>query len=113
MSVESTTHGDVQILSIIGRLVEDTDVRALVNAVKAGLKDGRRKYVLDLAGVDWIYSAGVSALITVYRETTDRSGNLVLAAVTQKVKQILTITKLDRVFDQYDTVDDAVAALCS
>ena len=111
MGIEIRIQGEIQLVTVDSRLVAAGDVRDLVGAVEQGIARGLRKFVLDMAGADWINSAGISALINTYRQAQDAGGDLVLARITSKVEQILTITKLARVFRSYPTVEAAIAEL--
>ena len=111
MSVKIDIRGEVEILAIDSRLVSADHVRELVDAVKHGIDQGVRKFVVDMSGADWINSAGISALINSYRHAQDVEGNLVLAKVNAKVEQILVITKLSRIFKRYPTIEVAIKAL--
>ena len=48
----------------------------------------------------------------IFHEITNRKsgGDLRLASVTEKIEEVLRITKLDRVFDVYGSTDDAVTS---
>lgn len=111
MCIRDSIQDGAQIVTVNCRLVEGKHVRALVDAVSAGLDQGIRKFVVDMTGADWINSAGVSALVKVHRIITEQEGRLLLARVSPKVEHILTITKLARVFTRRGSVEEALAAL--
>jgi anti-sigma B factor antagonist len=111
MGIGTNIQGEIQVVTVDSRLVAVGDVRDLVGAVEQGIARGLRKFVLDMAGADWINSAGISALINAYRQVQDAGGDLVLARLTAKVEQILIITKLSQVFKSYVSVDEAIEAL--
>lgn len=68
----------------------------------------RFRIVLDLAGVEFVDSSGLGALIHMHK-TVEGRGRLVLCNVDPKVAQLFKITRLQRVFAIADTRDAAAA----
>jgi anti-anti-sigma factor len=58
-----------------------------------------RLWILDLSQVDFIDSAGLSALITGLHLANKRQSRLVLHRLKPAVKLVLEITRLDQVFE--------------
>jgi len=58
---------------------------------------GRFRVVLDLAGVEFVDSSGLGALIHLHK-TLQPQGRLVLCGIDPKVAQLFKVTRLDRVF---------------
>jgi len=71
---------------------------------------GDRHVVLDLAGVGFMDSSALGALVTVYRALDGAGGRLSLAAVQPAVRNVLRITSVDRVIHIYETIEAAEAA---
>jgi len=70
---------------------------------------GRVLLVGDLAGLQYISSAGLNLLIHVCRELRKQGGDFRLAAVQSYVKEILDLTGYTKLFKLYDTVEQAAA----
>jgi anti-sigma B factor antagonist len=87
------------------------DATSLRENVRDLVKDDKKKIVIDLAGVDWMNSTGLGILISCLTTLRNAQGELKLSNVTDKIKSLLTITKLVTVFDTYDSTDEAVTAL--
>ena len=66
--------------------------------------------VLDLSGVEYIDSAGLSALLLAQRQQSHHHGDMRLAGASDEVRSLLSLTALDRVFPMYATVEEALAA---
>ena len=56
-------------------------------------------------------SSGVADLATSQTAVTKHGGRLTLCHMSQKLKDIFVITRLDKVFETYETEADAIAAL--
>lgn len=68
----------------------------LLNAAIAG---GKTAVVLDLDGVTFIDSTGLSVLLNGLRRVTRKGGSLVLVCTNPTVLRLFQITKLDATFD--------------
>ncbi|MCI0447041.1 STAS domain-containing protein [bacterium] len=74
------------------------------------LAEDKKKLVLDLGDVSYMDSAGVGELVSVYTSVKNRGGELKLAALTKKIKDLLSITQLMTIFDTYETLEEALAS---
>ena len=109
LAIATEDRDDVTVLHLTGRLVlEDGDVvfRDAVNALAA--RD-RLNLVIDLAEVSYIDSAGIGVLIGRYLSLRRRGGDMKLANLTVRSHRVMTITQLLKVFDCFDSVEEAVA----
>ena len=68
---------------------------------------GDRQVVVDLAGVSFMDSSGLGALVEAYKALRAVDGRLALAAVQPAVRNVLTVTSVDRVIALHDTVQAA------
>src|SRR5437016_7700730 len=66
--------------------------------------------VLDLSAVEYIDSAGLSALLLAQRQQVHHRGDMRIVGASKEVKSLLALTALDRVFPMYETVEQALAA---
>ena len=64
--------------------------------------------VLDLSGITYCDSTGVSVLVHAYRRTEATGTMLALAGAAPEVFRLLSLTGLDRFFRSYDSVDTAI-----
>jgi anti-sigma B factor antagonist len=103
---------DDAILRLSGDILGDDRIK--LNEKIQELADGGSKgIVLNLKGVGLMDSVGLGMLVACYTSLIRRQIRLVLSDVGTSVKYLLTITKLDRVFEVYDTEDDALTHLQS
>ena len=66
--------------------------------------------VVDLSAVEYIDSAGLSALLLAQRQQVRHRGDMRLVGVGENVRSLLVLTALDRVFPMYETTEEALAA---
>jgi anti-sigma B factor antagonist len=67
-------------------------------------------FVLDLHEVDFMDSAGLGSLIASLKRVTERGGDMKLARLQKKPRMVFEITRAHKVFEIYNSVDDAVRA---
>jgi anti-sigma B factor antagonist len=98
----------VSILDMEGRIVLGDEIHDLRDAVRDLIKRGQKKIILNLAGVDYIDSSGVGELVGAFTTVRNSGGELKLMNLTQKVHDVLQVTKLYTVFDIKDDEFHAV-----
>lgn len=107
MTATSRQVGCVTIVDISGRIVlgeESASLRSLVSDV---LSKGHKKILLNLADVDYIDSSGLGHMVAAFTSVRKQEGQLKLLKVTNKVRDLIQITRLYTVFEIMD--DEAVA----
>ena len=67
----------------------------------------RRPVVVDLAAVTYVDSSGVAGLVEAYQMARKNGTRFVLAAISDPVRRVLQLARLDRVFTIVDTVEAA------
>jgi anti-sigma B factor antagonist len=83
---------------------------ALHKSIRTLVAEGKTQILLNLSGVTHIDSSGLGELISSHISLSDKGGTLKLVHLTERLRDLMTITKLLTVFDVYD---DEPAALAS
>lgn len=102
--------GDVTIVDLEGKVTIGEGSVALRNKIRELLGDGKNKILLNLAGVGYIDSSGIGELVSSFTAVSKEGGTLKLLNLTQKIQDLLAITKLLTVFDVYDEEPEALAS---
>ena len=100
--------GDVTILDLNGKVTIGEGSVALRNAISRLLGEGKNKILLNLGGVGYIDASGIGELVSSFTAVNKEGGTLKLLNLTQKIQDLLAITKLLTVFDVYDSEADAL-----
>lgn len=66
--------------------------------------------LLIFDGVEFLSSAALNKLILIERKVKEAGGNLRLCALREEIKEVFTITRLDRIFDIRDSESDGLKA---
>jgi anti-anti-sigma factor len=80
--------------------LDDAKATELCNQVSELLATGNTFVMLDMANVDFIDSSGLGALMLVLKMLRTAGGDLYLCSIAEPVKNLLKITKMDRLFGQ-------------
>ena len=108
LDVKERQAGDVTILDLTGSVRMGEGAVSLRNAIRGLVEKGNKKILLNLAGVKNIDSSGIGELIANYTTISRDGGQLKLLSLTDKIQNLLVITKLLTVFDSYDTEAEAL-----
>ena len=102
--------GDITVLDMDGKITIGEGSVALRTTVRRLLEEGKKKILLNLAKVGYIDSSGIGELVSSYTAIgKEDGGQLKLLNLTQKLQDLLTITKLLTVFDVYESEEEALA----
>ncbi|GAA2410756.1 STAS domain-containing protein [Streptomyces glaucosporus] len=111
LTVTSRTHSaGPHVLTVAGELDHHTAPRLHSALDESPLTPGT-SIILDLSGLTYCDSTGITVLITAHHRAQATGGGLALAGLDDDIKRVFTIVGLDQIFAFHDSVDDAAAAL--
>ena len=113
MTVSERMVGDVAVLTLEGRFTMGASADGVSDKVRSLLQQGNKRFVVDLAGVAYMDSGGLGTLVQTYTTVARQDGALALLHVTDRLRDLLVITKLVTVFDCYDSEADALAGVAA
>jgi anti-sigma B factor antagonist len=87
------------VADIVGRIALAEGTGLLRETVRNFLTHGHNRILLNLEGVDFIDSAGLGELVRAHASIRSHAGQLKLVKPSANVRNLLRMTKLDRVFD--------------
>ncbi|MBN6037223.1 STAS domain-containing protein [Amycolatopsis sp. 195334CR] len=105
LTIAVAWHGEVVELAVTGEL-DTTTAAMLAEAIAQAVADGPAALVVNLSGVEFLASAGISVLIEA--NATLRIP-FALVAATHQVRRPLAVTGLDRILPLYPTATAALA----
>jgi anti-anti-sigma factor len=100
------------IVEVHGKLVgtpENCD--AIHTVIRSLLDDGKNRIIVDLKNAPWANSQGIGMLIGAHTSVSNAGGRLVLANVTDRIGDVLAVTRLDRVFKTFPSENSAARFL--
>jgi anti-sigma B factor antagonist len=108
MKLSSRVVGDVTILDVEGKILLGEGDVEVKQAVDDLLARGRRKFLMNLAKVPYIDSAGLGQIIRCFTTVRKAGGALKFLSPNPKVIDLLTVTKMLNVFDWYNEESDGL-----
>lgn len=72
------------------------------------IEQGQPQLIVQMEEVRFIDSSGLGALLSGHKNATTNAGKLVLAAVQKQVFSMFELTRLNRVFEIYTTLTEAL-----
>ena len=100
----------IPILDFKGRIAAGPEATALREKVAEVTAAGKRNLVLNLAGVDYIDSTGLGALVVCVTGLRKIGGNIKLENLNRRNVDLLVMTKLHTVFEVFTDEQDAVSS---
>ena len=108
LNINERQAGDVTVLDMSGKITIGEGSVSLRAAIRRLLEEGKKRILLNLAGISYVDSSGIGELVSSYTAINKEGGQLKLLNLTQKIQDLLTITKLLTVFDVYENEADAL-----
>jgi anti-sigma B factor antagonist len=75
------------------------------------ISGGERAIILDCAGLDYLSSAGLRALLVAAKKMQSAAGKLVVSSLKDEVREVFEISGFSTVFPLFATVAEAEASL--
>jgi anti-sigma B factor antagonist len=98
---------DVLVLELRVEKLDASNANEFIQAAKSLIAQ-QRKVVLDLAGVQFVDSLGVGALLSCRQNLNSLQGQLHLCELSHTVSKLLRLMRLDKTFQIHDTCAGAV-----
>lgn len=108
MEIQTRREGDAAVVSVRGRLdvVTAEDYRT---AVRVLIETGCTRVVVDLRGLDYISSSGMSALVLTSRWLKEKDGRLRFASMRESVRSVIDMCGIGKLLDIHESVAEALA----
>jgi anti-sigma B factor antagonist len=105
---EEQLNGDTRVISVSGE-IHVTTAPEFSQRLNDAIAAGTRGVVIDMSGVEFIDSTGLSVLLNGLRRVTRAEGQMSLVVSNPTVLRLFEITKLDSTFDIQSTREAAIA----
>jgi anti-sigma B factor antagonist len=112
LNLDVSRNNDIVVVQCHGRIVFGKEADELRRVV-LGLLNESKRLVLNLASISYIDSTGLETLIASFISARNRKAEIKVAALPPRVRRVLTVTKVDQLFEIYDSTQEAVKAFHS
>ena len=110
MTISTRVIGTVTVIRLSGTLGAAEGDPGLRPAIRKAVDAGTRAVVINLQDVSAIDSSGIADLASSHMTLASSGGRLKLCNLSRKIRDIFVITRLNGVFDTYETEDAAMAS---
>jgi anti-sigma B factor antagonist len=108
--LHTTEHGRIVLVEAVGRLTLTDGHTKLRDLIHVFTGTGTKKFILNLARVEFIDSYGIGELARTYSVIRQAGGELKLAAMNPKVLEVLEISRLNTLFEIHSGDEAALQA---
>ena len=110
MTIDVEDRDGIKLVRIQGEVVGE-EKSPLIETVTDLLASPNARIVLELDGVSFMNSAGLSSLVRLVAQSNLQEGRIILANLSTYLAGVLEMTKLDRFFEIRANAEEALAAL--
>lgn len=102
--------GHVSVVDLSGKITIGEGDALLREKVHALLESGKKNILLNLERVSYMDSAGIGELVACYKRSREKGGTVKLLRPVGKVQDLLVLTKLEEVFENFQDEQTALAS---
>jgi anti-sigma B factor antagonist len=108
MDLKINEHYNGVVIKFNGKLMGGPLAGELNSTLHNLINEGKMNIVVNMSGVTFMNSTGLGILISGLATMKNKNGYFKLAAIPKNIDGILSVTKLNQIFEQYITVDEAL-----
>ncbi len=108
MKILTEQHDGKTVLSLKDARLDAHNSAELKDRILKSLEEGGREIIVDLHDVQFIDSSGLGALLSGHKNAIQRSMRFVLAGPQPRVMVMFELTRLQRVFEIYPGLREAL-----
>ena len=112
MHLKEATHKGIDVLALQGE-IDLHFAPSLRSVLQAKINRGCPALIVNMAQVSLIGSTGLSVLMEYFRDCGQYGGVLCLCGLSDELKEIFQIVRLDRIIPMFATVNEAANAIHS
>lgn len=110
MKIEKRKKNDVVIFDLKGKILIGEGIEQLREAINSTIKEKETKILLNFKDVPYLDSTGLGEVVRSYTSVKKEGGSVKIINLTQKVRDLLSVTKLITVFETFEDEDAAAAS---
>lgn len=95
------------IIHLKGMMMDKSTSAPMLVEVDTLVKNGINRFVINLSGMDYMNSSGLNTLVNILTKARTKGGEVSICNVSEKVKQLFLITKLNTLFTITNSTEEA------
>ena len=108
MNLKTESNGTIMVVMVREERLDAHNSDDLKVEMNRLFESGTKELVVDLKEVRFIDSSGLGVLVSGYKNAATHQGSIKLCSLQTQVKSMFELTRLHRVFDIYQTIDEAL-----
>jgi len=88
----------LKVLTFSGNMLTGTENNPILSEVKESIDSGENRFIINLGGIKFMNSTGLSLLINILTKSRKSGGEVVLADIPDDLNKLLVMTKLNSIF---------------
>ena len=108
MNLKTEPNGNVMVVMVREERLDAHNSDDLKVEMNRLFESGTKDLLVDLKEVRFIDSSGLGVMVSGYKNAATRQGSIKLCSLQTQVKSMFELTRLHRVFDIYQTMDEAL-----
>jgi anti-sigma B factor antagonist len=101
--------GKVVVIDLVGEL-DRLSVLSIKNEIRALLKKGRSRLVVNFQNIDHINSTIIGALVTLQHFARENGGDLRLCCLMDNIRRTFDLIGASKILQIFDKEEDAIAS---
>lgn len=97
------------LLKMKGRLMDQTAHEEIKHYVDSMIASGKNNLLVDLTNLEYMNSMGLNLLIQLQTKIRVAGGKMSLACPNKKVRELIELTKLNSLFNIFETLSEALS----
>jgi len=110
MNYSVSEQDDIVIISLTGKIMGGPEATEINEKFNQLIDEKRLKVVIDLNEVEWMNSSGLGILIGAVSLYKNNDGQLRLIHVSDRIQNLLKITKLAGIFETSNSLEEAISS---
>ena len=110
---ETESHGEVRVIAVSGSWTGGHDDDPLREEFRQWMQEGRKRFVIDLSGVELLNSIGLGKLVSYYTTLAREGGVVALAGMSDRHRRAAYVARILDLFEEYKDREEAVRALAA
>ncbi len=94
-----------------GRVLSSTTSSDLLEEIGRSMRAGQKTILINLQNTLFIDSAGLSALVTVYKQVRDARGRFALCSLNEQARMLIEQTGMEKLFEVYASPEEFSATI--
>ena len=99
MTIQKVTLDNAQVKVVYSGSIYVEDAAEILENLIGFIDRGHSSFLIDLSAVDYIDSTGIGALIAIHKRARKKEGGVAVRGLNGLVKELFTLTRVDKVFD--------------